>query len=49
VAWSSALQKYFVHPMVKRIFHERQEKVAKILPAVLGRIVPVSEPFTPQS
>lgn len=42
VAWSSALQKYFVHPMVKRIFHERQEKVVKILPAVLGRIIPVS-------
>jgi ligand-binding SRPBCC domain-containing protein len=36
-----ALQKYFIHPMVKRVFHERQAKLIKILPAVLGRIVPV--------
>jgi ligand-binding SRPBCC domain-containing protein len=49
VAWSRALQTWFIHPMVKRIFNERQKKVVKILPVVLGRIVPVSDPSTPQS
>jgi ligand-binding SRPBCC domain-containing protein len=48
-AWSSALQNYFIHPMVKRIFRERHEKVVKILPVVLGRIVPLDNSSTPQS
>lgn len=46
VLWSRALQTTFVHPMVKRIFRERQEKLITILPVVLGRIVPVP-PTTP--
>ena len=41
--WSLVLQKYFIHRMVKRIFAERHKKLTKILPVVLGRIVPVSE------
>lgn len=44
--WSGALQKCFVHPMVKRLFHERQEKISRILPVLLGRIVPVGDPAT---
>jgi ligand-binding SRPBCC domain-containing protein len=48
-AWSKALQTCFVHPMVKRIFNERHEKAAKILPVVLGRIVPLPETPKPRS
>jgi len=33
-----------VHPMLKSLFAERQRKLAKILPILLGRIIPPSEP-----
>jgi len=46
--WSGTLQTRFIHPMVKRLFRERHEKTAKILPVVLGRIVPLNAvPETP--
>jgi len=48
--WSGKLQTYYIHPMVKRIFRERHKKVIRILPAVLGRIVPLNDsPTTPQT
>ena len=37
--YDKTLQTYFIHPMVKRIFRERQKKLVRILPGVLGRIV----------
>ena len=39
-SWYDRLfQTHFIHPMVKRLFSERQKKLVRILPGVLGRIV----------
>ncbi len=48
-AWPGRLQRLFIQPTLKRIFNERQQKILKILPVVLGRIVPADQQTAPQS